>query len=63
MCSPATVVASDAQVRQVSTQQPSAGAVCAPLSLREKFSRWLLGWKQALIAELASLGSPKEGFR
>jgi hypothetical protein len=63
MCSPATVVSSDAEIRPVSRQQPNAGAVRAPLSLREKFSRWLLGWKQALIAELASLGSPKEGFR
>jgi hypothetical protein len=63
MCSHAIVVSSDVQVRDVSTQRPDAGVVRVPLSLREKFSRWLLGWKQALIGELVSLGSPKEGFR
>jgi hypothetical protein len=63
MCSPATVVSSDVQVHPLSTKQPDAIAVRAPLSLRDRLGRWLLGWKQTLIAELASLGSPKEGFR
>ena len=30
--------------------------------LRTKLQSWLAGWKQTVIAELASLGSPKEGF-
>ncbi|MCI0348699.1 MAG: hypothetical protein L0Z53_04675 [Acidobacteriales bacterium] len=33
-----------------------------PDSLRRKLFKWLQGWKQTVIAELASLGSPKEGF-
>jgi hypothetical protein len=63
MCSPAAIISSDVRITRVSTQQYKFGAVRASLSLREKFSRWLLGWKQALIGELAALGSPKEGFR
>lgn len=63
MCSPATVVSPDAQVDVVSNHRPDVGAVRAPLSLQQRLRRWLLAWKQTLIAELASLGSPREGFR
>jgi hypothetical protein len=31
-------------------------------TLMERLRRWTVGWKQALIAELASLGLPEEDF-
>lgn len=65
MCSPAPVVLHEAEL----TRRESELAVRAPTrkagrpnSLRHKLQNWLMGWKQTLIAELASLGSAKEGF-
>lgn len=63
MGSPATVVSPDTRVQTTSKEPPGTAAALSALSIRKRLSQWLLGWKQTLIAELASLGSPKEGFR
>jgi hypothetical protein len=65
MCSPAPVLLHD--LEHAGTQSAPPAEQSAPIatesnSLRVKLRTWLAGWKQTLIAELASLGSPKEGF-
>lgn len=67
MCSPAAgVVSPDVELRAASASDSAAlgvSAVPTPSSLRQRIGRWLVSWKQTLIAELASIGSPKEGFQ
>jgi hypothetical protein len=64
MCSPAPVLHEPER-----PSLPPAAPLAQPVlpasqsnTLRSKLQSWLAGWKQTVIAELASLGSPKEGF-
>ena len=59
MCSPAPVVLHNLEG---SSQQSVPHAGREPVGVITKLRRWLAGWKQTLIAELASLGSPREVF-
>ena len=65
MCSPAPVVLHSLEHPSVQAAAESLRPVAAAKqsnTLRKKLQNWLAAWKQTLIAELASLGSPKEGF-
>lgn len=59
MCSPAPVVLHNLEG---SGRQSLPRAKRESIRLITKLRRWLTGWKQTLIAELASLGSAREGF-
>ena len=65
MCSPAPVVL-DALDQPILTAASESSqevpTVSKSNSLGSRLQSWLAGWKQTLIAELASIGSPKEGF-
>jgi hypothetical protein len=66
MCAPAVVASCEVEVRKASFEQPAAPSPApraARLSVLKRIKRWLSGWKQTLMAELAAMGSPKEGFR
>ena len=65
MCSPApTIVPQDLEL--LAESQPLAPQKieppAAPASLRQRLQDWLHGLKQTLMAEVASLGLPKERF-
>ena len=65
MCSPAPVVLHSLDhpgVQGVPESSRPDAAAKQSNTLRKKLQNWLAAWKQTLIAELASLGSPKEGF-
>jgi hypothetical protein len=65
MCSPAPVISQDLQLLHIEPQpraprhRPAAFKLT---SLQQELQHWLSGWKQTLIAEVAALGLPKEGF-
>lgn len=58
-------IGSGGGIRQVINGTVDFGATDGPMTDAQlsQANQWLLGWKQTLIAELASLGSPREGFR
>ena len=60
MCSPAPTIVSQELLAAESRSKIEPPA--APASLRERLLVWMHGLKQTLIAELASLGLPKERF-
>jgi hypothetical protein len=60
MCSPSPVVPSQLPIFAI--ECPASAAPRKSASLRAKLSMWMLGWKQTVIAELACLGLPEEGF-
>jgi hypothetical protein len=65
MCSPAPVVLRGPdRLSLPPATKPSepAQTVNHGNTVRTRLQSWLAGWKQTLIAELASLGSPREGF-
>lgn len=65
MCSPAPVISQDLQLLRIEPQPRPfrrTAAVVKLISFQQELQRWLSGWKQALIAEVAALGLPKEGF-
>jgi hypothetical protein len=65
MCSPAQVVLKlpeRSALKAVADVCQPAPVVKESNSPRAKLQNWLAGWKLTLIAELASLGSPREGF-
>jgi hypothetical protein len=66
MCSPAPIVVSQdlkplaVDSKAVSMQKIQSAVASA--SLRQRLHDWMHGLKQTFIAELASLGLPKERF-
>ena len=66
MCSPAPIVITQdlkplaADSKAVSMQKIESAVASA--SLRQRLHDWVHGLKQTFIAELASLGLPKERF-
>ena len=64
MCSAAPVLCELDRPSLPSVAEPSQPVASANQSntLQVRLQSWLAGWKQTVIAELASLGSPKEGF-
>lgn len=65
MCSPAPVVLDGLERTglppAIDYSQPVVAANQTS-TIRTRLQNWLAGWKQTLIAELASMGSPREGF-
>jgi hypothetical protein len=59
MCTPAPVIPAVLHAEPVALRSSPAPV---PMSLRQRLKQWIVGWKQSLIAELACLGQPREGF-